>query len=84
MAVRRAAWDEAGGFPGDVRSDADVELCWRIQAAGWALEYRPDALVVHRDPERVARDLAPGGRLRRRVAAGSGACTRARATARRC
>ena len=53
MAVRRAAWDEAGGFPGDVRSDADVELCWRIQAAGWELAYRPEALVVHRDPDRV-------------------------------
>jgi GT2 family glycosyltransferase len=53
MLVRRAAWDEVGGFPGDVRSDADVELCWRIQAADWRLEYRPDALVIHRDPERI-------------------------------
>lgn len=53
MLVRRAAWDEVGGFPGDVRSDADVELCWRIQAADWRLEYRPEALVIHRDPERV-------------------------------
>jgi mycofactocin glycosyltransferase len=53
MLVRRAAWDEAGGFPGDMRSDADVELCWRIQASGWQLEYRPEALVVHHDPERV-------------------------------
>jgi GT2 family glycosyltransferase len=54
MLVRRAAWDEVGGFPGNVRSDADVELCWRIQHAGWRLEPRPNALVVHRDPERVA------------------------------
>jgi len=54
MAVRRTAWEEAGGFPGDVRSDADVELCWRLHAAGWQLEYRPEALVVHRDPERLA------------------------------
>jgi GT2 family glycosyltransferase len=53
MLVRRAAWDEVGGFPGDVRSDADVELCWRIQHAGWRLEYRPEALVIHRDPERI-------------------------------
>ncbi len=66
MAVRRAAWDEAGGFPGDVRSDADVELCWRIQAAGWSLEYRPDALVIHRDPERV------GAIWRQAVAYGAG------------
>ncbi len=54
MLIRRAAWDQVGGFPGDVRSDADVELCWRIQRADWRLEYRPDALVIHRDPERVA------------------------------
>jgi GT2 family glycosyltransferase len=53
MLVRRAAWDAVGGFPGDVLSDADVELCWRIQHAEWRLEYRPDALVVHRDPERI-------------------------------
>jgi GT2 family glycosyltransferase len=53
MAVRSEAWEEAGGFPGDVVSDADVELCWRIQAAGWTLEQRPEAVVVHRDPERV-------------------------------
>lgn len=53
MLIRRAAWDQVGGFPGNVRSDADVELCWRIQHAGWRLEPRPQALVVHRDPERV-------------------------------
>jgi GT2 family glycosyltransferase len=53
MMVRRAAWDQVDGFPGDVRSDADVELCWRIQHAGWRLEHRPNALVVHRDPERL-------------------------------
>ncbi len=53
MAVRREAWDEVGGFPGDVRSDADIELCWRIQAAGWSLEHRPDAVVLHRDPQGV-------------------------------
>jgi GT2 family glycosyltransferase len=53
MLVRRAAWDQVGGFPGNVISDADVELCWRIQHAEWRLEFRPEALVVHRDPERV-------------------------------
>jgi GT2 family glycosyltransferase len=53
MLVRRAAWDQVGGFPDNVVSDADVELCWRIQHAEWRLEPRPEALVVHRDPERV-------------------------------
>jgi cellulose synthase/poly-beta-1,6-N-acetylglucosamine synthase-like glycosyltransferase len=78
MLVRRAAWDEVGGFPGQVRSDADLELCWRIQAAGWRLEYRPEALVVHRDPERIgalwrqAAGYGAGRRWTERLHPGSG------------
>ncbi len=53
LMVRREAWDEAGGFEEDARSEADVDLCWRIQDAGWSLEYRPLALVFHRDPSRL-------------------------------
>jgi GT2 family glycosyltransferase len=51
LMVRRQAWERTGGFEEDARSEADVDLCWRIQEAGWGLEYRPRALVVHRDPE---------------------------------
>ena len=46
------AFEAVGGFC-EVRSDADVELCWRIQERGWELEYRPGAVVAHRDPERL-------------------------------
>jgi GT2 family glycosyltransferase len=53
LLVRRDAWEQAGGFEEQARSEADVDLCWRIQDAGWTLEYRPDALVHHRDPARV-------------------------------
>jgi GT2 family glycosyltransferase len=53
LLVRRDAFEAVGGSC-EVRSDADVELCWRIQERGWALEYRPAAAVAHRDPERLA------------------------------
>jgi GT2 family glycosyltransferase len=50
LMLRRKAWDETGGFEEDARSEADVDLCWRVQEAGWSLEYRPGATVAHRDP----------------------------------
>jgi len=50
LLVQRDAFDAVGGFC-EVRSDADVELCWRIQETGLRLEYRPGAIVGHRDPE---------------------------------
>ncbi len=46
LMLRRAAWAELGGFA-EVRSGADYELCVRAAAAGWGLEYRPGASVVH-------------------------------------
>jgi GT2 family glycosyltransferase len=53
LLVRRAAWDELGGFHECVRAPADLELCWRAQELGWTLEYRPDVVVRHHDPERL-------------------------------
>lgn len=47
-AVRRAAFEALGGFRDDVRSGGDADLCWRLRAAGWELEGRPAAAVVHR------------------------------------
>lgn len=46
-AVRREAFDAAGGFRPSVRSGGDADLCWRLAAAGWTLERRPGAAVVH-------------------------------------
>jgi hypothetical protein len=28
-----------------------VELCWRLQEAGWSLEHRPQAMVEHVHPD---------------------------------
>jgi mycofactocin glycosyltransferase len=53
LVLRREAWDEVGGFEEAARSEADVDLCWRVQEAGWTLEYRPEAAVAHRDPTRI-------------------------------
>src|SRR3954451_19877803 len=50
--VRRAAFDAVGGFR-EVRSGGDADLCWRLAAAGWALERRDEAVVLHRPRESV-------------------------------
>lgn len=48
LLVRRAAFEALGGFSEGIRSAGDVELCWRLQAAGWTLGQRPRAIVAHR------------------------------------
>jgi N-acetylglucosaminyl-diphospho-decaprenol L-rhamnosyltransferase len=48
LLVRRAAWDEAGGF--DERQwmyAEDLDLGWKLREAGWATRYEPGAVVDH-------------------------------------
>lgn len=54
LAVRRAVWDELGGFLEGVLNGEDVDFCWRAQRAGWTIARRLDAVVehVHRDDVR--------------------------------
>jgi len=66
-AVRRAAFAAVGGFAERVRSGGDADLCFRLRAAGWEIERREDAAVVHR-PRASVRAL-----LRQRTRHGSGA-----------
>ncbi len=47
LMIRRAAFDEIGGFEEGIRSGGDVDLCRRLVAAGWRIERRPDAVVTH-------------------------------------
>ena len=47
-AIRRSAFDAVGGFADRIRSGGDADICFRIKRAGWALEARPEAEVVHR------------------------------------
>ncbi len=57
LMVRRAAFEELGGFEEGIRSGGDVDLAWRLVRAGWTLEPRPGAVVHHPHSERVADHL---------------------------
>ena len=46
-AVRRAAFEEIGGFNDGIRSGGDADLCFRLREAGWGFETRDDAAVEH-------------------------------------
>ncbi len=48
LLVRRAAFEQVGGFYEGVRAAEDTDFSWRLQEAGWRLELRPEAFVVHR------------------------------------
>jgi hypothetical protein len=54
LLVRRAAFEELGGFQEGLRSGGDADLCWRLQDAGWTIAYREPAAVEHLHRERVA------------------------------
>jgi N-acetylglucosaminyl-diphospho-decaprenol L-rhamnosyltransferase len=46
--ARREAWDEVGGFDRTYfMYMEDVDLCWRLRAAGWSVAYEPAAQVTH-------------------------------------
>jgi len=61
-AVRRTAFEQVGGFDAGVRSGGDADLCFRLRAAGWELERREQAAVVHRNRQTVPRMLAQRAR----------------------
>jgi hypothetical protein len=48
LLVRRSTFEAVGGFFEGVRAAEDTDFTWRLQAAGWRLEVRPEAWVEHR------------------------------------
>jgi GT2 family glycosyltransferase len=46
-AVRRAAFEQVGGFTEGIRSGGDADLCFRLRVAGWNLDSRQQAEVIH-------------------------------------
>lgn len=46
-AIRRSAFVSVGGFEERARAGEDADVCFRLNAAGWALETRPAARAVH-------------------------------------
>jgi GT2 family glycosyltransferase len=65
-AIRRGAFEQVGGFDGTVRSAGDADICFRLRDAGWGMERRDGAAVVHRNRTSL-RDL-----LRQRARHGAG------------
>ena len=46
--IRRTAWDAVRGFdPAFFMYLEDVDLCWRLNEAGWLIGYEPKAEVLH-------------------------------------
>jgi GT2 family glycosyltransferase len=48
LLVRRAAFEQVGGFFEGLRAAEDTDFAWRLQQAGWRIELRPQAWVEHR------------------------------------
>ncbi len=48
LLVRRAAFEQVGGFYEGLRAAEDTDFSWRLQRAGWRIELRPGAWVEHR------------------------------------
>ncbi|HEX5191216.1 MAG TPA: mycofactocin biosynthesis glycosyltransferase MftF [Solirubrobacteraceae bacterium] len=67
LVVRREAFERLGGFDPALRVGEDVDLVWRLAAAGWTVRYEPSVKVSH--PHRA------GSRawLRQRISYGSSA-----------
>ncbi len=47
LIARRAAVLGEGGFDESMQVAEDVDLCWRLERAGWRLRYEPAAHVAH-------------------------------------
>ena len=47
VACRRAAFEAVGGFREEIRAAEDADLTYRLRAAGWDVERREGASVVH-------------------------------------
>ena len=47
VACRRTAFEEVGGFREEIRAAEDADLTYRLRAAGWEVERREHAAVVH-------------------------------------
>ncbi|MEV6623791.1 mycofactocin biosynthesis glycosyltransferase MftF [Amycolatopsis sp. NPDC051106] len=50
LVARRSALTEIGGFDPDLRVGEDVDLVWRLDAAGHRVRYAPDVHVGHQEP----------------------------------
>lgn len=47
LVVRTTALEAVGGFDPELRSGEDVDVVWRLSAAGWRGRYEPEVVVEH-------------------------------------
>jgi mycofactocin system glycosyltransferase len=50
LVVRAGALAQVGGFDPALRYGEDVDLVWRLHAAGWRVRYDPSVVVEHAEP----------------------------------
>lgn len=53
LLIRRELFRELGGFREDLHVGEDVDLCWRLQRIGKAVEYKPVGKVYHKHRNHV-------------------------------
>jgi mycofactocin glycosyltransferase len=53
LAVRKDTFMEVGGFDENLEVGEDVDLCWRMIDAGWTVEYRSSAKILHKHRNRI-------------------------------
>jgi mycofactocin system glycosyltransferase len=51
LVIRREPLVALGGFDESLRYGEDVDLCWRLDAAGWSVRYDPRVAVGHVEPD---------------------------------
>jgi len=49
LAVRREAFESAGGFSEELSVGEDADLCWRLQLEGCTFDFAPGAVVAKRE-----------------------------------
>jgi mycofactocin glycosyltransferase len=54
LLCRRSALESVGGFDPEMRVGEDVDLVWRLVAAGWKVRYAPEIEVLHEPRASVA------------------------------
>ena len=82
LLVRRAAFEQVGGFYEGVRAAEDTDFSWRLQQAGWRLELRPGAHGRASLPDDARRAAPAVARLRGRPRVARAPLRRVRARAR--
>ena len=58
LLIRRALFNQLGGFKEDMAVGEDVDLCWRLRDQGHHVEYRPVGRVTHKHRNSIKPFLA--------------------------